>query len=155
MFVLCFCLYVTFHLHRSPLFWGQSHSFSVVSLKSSLWPWQVCKLWIFNEARGINWMSPDPLRTGGGLGTRLISASLHLRVWPYGTLPNYFWKISIIMTLSLGPLPPLFLASWEKFVADSHSWTWTVADIHVGHSCFHPTSCVATCRHKLKAYQKG
>ena len=35
---------------------------------------------------------------------------------PEETLPNYFKKISVIMTLSLGspPLPPLLLASWQK-----------------------------------------
>ena len=64
------------------------------------------------------------------------------------------------MTLSLGPLPspPSPLSVMAK-VADSHSYLdlKTVADIHVGHSCSQrvlsvPTSCVAACRHKLKAY---
>ena len=31
-----------------------------------------------------------------------------------GALSNYFLKISVIMTLSLGPPPPLLLASWQK-----------------------------------------
>ena len=39
-----------------------------------------------------------------------------------GTLPNYFLKISVIMTLSLGPLPPLHLSVMAK-VVESHTWT--------------------------------
>ena len=39
------------------------------------------------------------------------------------TLPNYFLKISVIMTLSFGPPPPLLLASCMPKVADSHTWT--------------------------------
>ena len=38
------------------------------------------------------------------------------------TLPNYFLKINVIMTLSLGPPPPPPLSVMAK-VADSHTWT--------------------------------
>ena len=47
--------------------------------------------------------------------------SVHIHVYyrAKGTLPNYFLKISVIMTLSLGPPPLSVMAK----VADSHTWT--------------------------------
>ena len=58
-----------------------------------------------------------------------------------GDTSKLFFKISVIMTLSLGPPPPPPPLSIIAKVADSHTidstldlkWLKTVADIHVGH----------------------
>ena len=70
------------------------------------------------------------MKTGGcgcnsGPSPGSVFTSLITTCFIQGTLPNYFYKISVIMTLSLGPLPPPL----------SYLVLKTVADIHVSVVC--------------------